>query len=119
MRFLLLVLLVCSCSHAEPWTYRQNTASVNLAATFTTLPMLSGPSTKFSAMQIDNRTAGEIEVNCSRGSVPGSNSTDSFYVDAYSAWVTPRGINLDRQCWLRSVSGTLSSGVIVLTGWGE
>ena len=67
MRFLLLVLLVCSCSHAEPWTYRQNTASVNLAATFTTLPMLSGPSTKFSAMQIDNRTAGKLKSTAPGG----------------------------------------------------
>ncbi len=119
MRLLLLVLFVCTLGHAEPWTYRQDTASVALAATFTTLPKLTGPSTKFSAMQIDNRTGGEIEVNCSRSTVPGSNSIDSFYVDAYTSWVTPKGINLDRNCWVRSVSGSLSSGVWVLTGWGE
>lgn len=107
----------------NPITYRVDTSTSNLAPTFPVGPQLSGFPNSIVMVQIDNQSASEIEVNCTSPTQPSSNSTNSLYVAGNTAWETPTGIPLllsplGKQCWMRSLSGTISSGVIRLSAWG-
>lgn len=116
----LLLLALAWPAMANPWTVRQDTSSVNLPATFPGTPQLTGPR-GIDAVQMDNSTANEVEINCSRTSTqaPGTNSVDSFYVAGNSTWSSPDGAGLGNACYWRTVSGTTSSGVIRVTVWGH
>lgn len=132
---ILLLLLLSLTAFANPWTYRVDTGSSNLGADFlspvltgvspnTSAPLVYGPSVGFKSIQVYNATSGEIEVNCSRGDgyhpLASTDYLDSFYVPASTGWSTPETQpSLGRACYVRSKSGTLSSGVIQIVGWGQ
>lgn len=118
---LFLLLFLSSLALANPWTNRKDLSSSNLAATFGTgaNQILTGPQIGFKAVQVDNLGTGEIEINCTQGSTPSSNSADSWYVAAGEGWGSPDNTPLGKKCWWRSVSGTLSTGILKITGWGE
>ena len=124
MKTLLLLFLFPLCvMGANPYTYRIDTASVNVPATFPVSPQLTGPANSIATVQVDNQTSSEIEINCSRTTVPGTNSVDSFYVAGGTSWETPSPLPLiqtplSKVCWFRSVSGVISVGIIRVTAWG-
>lgn len=119
MKYLLLLLIPLFVFASSAYTYRVDTSGSNLAATFPSSAQLTGPQVAFDAIQVDNSTGSEIEVNCSEGSQPSSNSSDSFYVAGNTTWSTPPKSGLGKKCWMRSISGTISTGIIRLTGWGN
>ncbi len=123
MKVFLLLLLIPIISYANPFTYRVDTSTTNIAATFPTTAQVSGPTNAIVMAQVDNSTGSEIEVNCTKLTTPSSNSVDSFYVSGNTAWETPVGVSsiipaLGKYCWVRSVSGTISSGILRITVWG-
>lgn len=126
MKFIIsLALFVSSLSIAStsnPYTYRLDTSSTNLVATFPLIPQLTGPANAIAVFQVSNGSSSEIEVNCSSSSKPGLNSSNSVYVPGSTAYQSPITslvvvpyVNI---CWMRSVSGTISSGVIEITAVG-
>jgi hypothetical protein len=129
MHFLLLIVTFCTIAFgSNPSTYRVDTSSSNLVATFPNSAQLSGPLTAFSVVQVFNGSGSEIEVNCSQATKPSSNASNSFYVPASMGFQTvssvPSGSTaikypLSNVCWMRSVSGTISSGIIQIIGWGN
>lgn len=115
--------MISGLAMANPYTYRVDTSTSNLSSSFPTTAQVSGPPTAIVMAQVDNSTASEIEVNCSSTSVPSSNSTNSIYVAGNTAWETPTGVSaiipaLAKSCWVRSISGTISSGIIRISIWG-
>jgi len=130
MRYLRVILFFffTSIAFANPWTYRLDTSSVNLAPTFGTTPILgvgatAGTSTdlhKILLMQVDNNSTSEIEVNCATfATPPSSNAINSIYVEGNTTWSGMNNTSLGNRCYWRSVSGTISSGIILLTVWGN
>lgn len=122
MKLILFLLLFPILSYASPWTSRVNAASTNIAATFPLVPQVTATN-GLSAVQVDNQTASELEVNCTSLTKPASDTITSFYVAGYTVWETPANMNLvpyplGKYCWYRSVSGTISTGVVRVTGWG-
>lgn len=127
---ILLALLICipamATTSGNPFSYYLNTASTNLTATFPASPQLSGPTTRFASVDVVNTTGSPVEVNCSQTTVPTSTSgaiqASSFSVPAGTGYSTP--INgllpypMVNVCWVRSISGTISSGIVSIVGWG-
>ena len=130
MKLLLLLLLLPLSAFAgnsgNPFTYRLNASVSNLTATFPVAPQLSGPMMRFASVDVFNTSAGEIEVNCSSStqptSTPGSINSNSFSVPGNYIYFSPvDGLvpnPFGAACWIRSVSGTISSGIIEIVGWG-
>lgn len=122
MRLALLLFLLPMLAWANPWTYRVNTASTNIASTFPLVPQLSGPPNYIANVQIDNQTAVELEVNCNSATKPSSDAVNSFYIAAYTTYEAPTGMPqlnypLGSVCWIRGIS-TVSSGIVRVTAWG-
>lgn len=106
---------------AGPINYRLDTSSTNLAATFANSPVLSA-TTNFANIQVDNQTASEIAINCSSVLKPSVNATPEIRIAGYTAYEPPSYLDMipypfGQNCWLRSYSGTISSGIIRITGW--
>lgn len=113
-----------------PFTYRLNTETTNLTATFPANPQIGvtvpGPTNKIAFIDILNNSSSEIEVNCSEStrptSISGSANVDSVPVPGTTGYSSPQGaITLypfGKVCWLRSVTGTISSGVVEIIAWG-
>lgn len=117
MKLLLALLLVLpTLANAAPWTYRVDTGTSTLTSSFGAA-QLTGPR-QITSVQIDNGTVGEIEVNCSNGVTPSSLSANSMYVGASTTLSTPESSSLGSVCFVRSVSGNLSGGVIRIIAWG-
>lgn len=118
-----MILLISLSAFSAPYTYRVDTSSTNLAATFPTGAQLAGPSAHIFSVDISNGSSSEIEVNCSSVTQPSVNAVSSIYVPASSSYSSPINSLLPypfaKVCWIRSVSGTISSGVIEIVGWGE
>jgi len=115
---LLLILLFCLPAMANPWTHRQDISTETLLTSFNASVVLNGPKNSIYAIQVDNRTDRELEVNCSQGAVPSNNSVDSFYVAPQTGWSTPDNIRLGKSCWWRAYTTGTSTGVVRLTIWG-
>lgn len=123
MRLFLLFLSICSFSFgAPPWTYRVDTASANMVATFPNVPQVSGPANAISSFDVSNASGSEIEVNCSSATKPTALSTASVFVPPNTSYSSPVNTILPtpllKVCWIRSVAGTISSGVIEVVAWG-
>lgn len=123
---LLLILILPSLVMARVVTQRIDTSVVSLTSSFADS---SGPLTvinngalkSLDSMMIDNNAAGEIVVNCSTalGHVPSDTSLANVYIQAKEAWVMPDDAGFTTYCYIRSYSGTISSGVIVVTAVGR
>lgn len=112
----------------NPYTFRLDTSATNLAATFTTVPQIGsptyvvGPPTAIVMVQVNNPSTSELEVNCSAATTPSANQQGSFYVPASTAYQTPYTsavqLPLGKYCWVRSYTGTISTGIIEIVAWG-
>ncbi len=127
MKFIIsLALLIpyMSLASSNPYTFRVDTSSTNLSSSFTNAPQLLGPPTAISTIQVYNGSASEIEVNCSSTAKPGSLATNSIFVPGTTGYqsiapsVSLVTVPFEKMCYIRSVSGTISSGVIELVAWG-
>lgn len=115
-------------SSTNPYTYRVDTSSTNLTTSFPTKPQIGfnikGPANAISVIQVYNGSSSEIEVNCSSATAPSSLSTTSVYVPGTTGYqsiapsVSQVSYPFGNTCFLRAVSGTISSGVITLIAWG-
>ena len=120
--FALLLAANLSFGLTNPFPYRLDTSSTNLPATYPTSPQFTGPATAFAAVDFCNGSSSEIEVNCSATSSPLANAVGAIHIPASTCYstrdlkslITPLG----NQCWFRSFSGTISSGVIIAEGYG-
>lgn len=131
MKKIFFALMLCALSHGAasgyPVTYRLNLASTNLTATFPASPQIAMPN---KVVSIDAfSTAGsttEIEINCSEYAQPtstsGSVQTDSVSLVGGGYYSSPVGgavpLPFGPNCWFRSVSGTLSSGIFEVVAYG-
>lgn len=122
MRILFLALLLTIPAFAKVTSARIDTSSTNITIHFNgtngLVPLASMQVIK-SAM-IDNRSASEIVVNCSTtsGTVPSDSSQYNVYIAANEAWVFPDDSLFASACYIRSFSGTISSGIIVISAVG-
>jgi hypothetical protein len=93
-----------------------NSASTNIPSTFANgngSLILTGIRNVTSIL-VDNRTLGEVAVNCSSVAPP-SSDTNSFFVNAQNAWAIDDAL-LGGTCWLRSNTGSaITNGVVVVT----
>jgi hypothetical protein len=120
-RFWLLVfLLVGANAHALEIEYRIATGSDNLTTSFPSVAQLTG-FTQITAVQVNNSSNQEIEVNCNSNTQPTTCSNglcQSFHVPPGSTVSSPQNVSLSGKCWLRANSSTATSGNIYVVGWG-
>lgn len=110
-------------------TYRLDTSGTNLTASFAdasgpvywiTGTGLVSPFKSLDSIIIDNESGAEIVVNCSGGiaSIPSNTSLANIYVQTKQAWALDNA-GLTPYCYIRAKSGTISSGLVVVTGIGR
>lgn len=118
MRVAFALLFICVTAFALQREYRLDTAVTALTATFPATPQLKG-FTQITAIQVANNSNAEIEVNCSSGTtVPAPDSGTGFHVAAGQTMSSPSYISVTGTCFIRAETGTASTGVIELIGWG-
>lgn len=119
---LFFILLVSFPLFAKQSSARIDTSSTNITVNFNGtngfVPLASMQ--QIQVLQVDNRTATEIAVNCSTvsGTAPSDTSTNNVYINAGQTWSTGYGELMASACYVRSMSGTISSGVIVVSVGG-
>lgn len=123
MRTLLLSLLFCVPVFAKVTSARIDTSSTNLTTHYngTNGLVVMAPMSVINSVMIDNRSASEIVVNCSTSLYTGAPSDSSLfnvYVNANEAWVFPDDSRFGSACYVRSFSGTISSGIVVISAVG-
>lgn len=103
--------------------YEIDTSSTNLTANYPAGPQLQATTLggTFSRIDIVNTSTSPIEINCYSTSKPSNGATGSFIVPGSMAYSSPINsqiqLPLGGQCWARSVSGTISSGIFEMVGW--
>lgn len=125
-KILLILLLLPVMASARVASKRLDTSATNLTAHFADA---SGAITAINnanfqsidTLMIDNRSSSEIVVNCSStlGVVPSDTSIANIYVNANESWSLPDSTGFTRYCYWRSFSGTISSGIVVITAIGR
>lgn len=73
-------------------------------------------------VQVDNtRNANEIVINCNTLTiiVPDDSSGFNFYVAPGLTWSFPPITPFGKTCYIRSLSGTLSSGIVIISATGN
>lgn len=122
MKLLLALLFPVLCYAASPYNYYVVLSSSNMAQTFPTVAQMSGPTTRFSEVNVANASAFTLEVNCTSNTKPSSGAANSIYVLPYSTATisasdqvqTPLG----KYCWMRSVGSTANAGNLSVFGLG-
>lgn len=122
-QILFLALLLPHLAFGRVASIRLDTSAVNLTASFADasgpvgLPVFKSLDT----LMIDNQSASEIVVNCSAGLgvIPSNSSTANIYIQGHETWSMPDLAGFTPYCYWRAKSGTISSGLIVLTGVGH
>jgi hypothetical protein len=110
----------------NPYMYFLNTASPNLAATYPSTAQVLPGWGKIYSVDIYNSTSSTVIVNCSQNTQPtataGTPNTNDIPVPTNLGYSSP--VNnivpypFSDRCWVRSLSGTISSGLVIVTAWG-
>ena len=127
MKLLLAMLLAVNlyAASGNPFTAFKDTSSTNLTSTFPALPQLVGPATgKFYKVDVVNTSAYAMVVNCSESSQPSSSALNvddvvipggmGYTLTSFNMLPAP----LLNNCWIRALSGTVSSGYWEMVGYG-
>lgn len=122
-RILALLLLLPLLASAKVASVRLDTSSTNLTVHFADASgKIALPSfVAINTLMIDNRTNGEVVVNCSLGlaSVPSDTSVANVYIGPGEAYVPPDSAGFTPYCYWRSFSGTISTGIVAITAVGR
>jgi len=111
----------------NPYTYRLDMSGSSLTAVFPANPQLKSPNNVFFSIDAFNTSSAEIELNCSETVVPssvtGSIQQHSVSIPASTGYSSSKNANitypLGKYCWLRSVTGNITSGVVEVVGWSN
>ena len=124
MKNFLIILLIALPGFCAQYAfnYRQDFSSSSLSATFPSSPQFTGPASRFAAIDAVNTSEVDIEINCNSTSQPSSNASNSWYIPAGFSWSMPITALVAypalNTCYLRSTSGTISSGVLTINAEG-
>lgn len=123
MKYLFLVLTLLAFQRiavADVYTVRINSATTNIPTAFGqgSNSLVLQNIRNMRGVYIENRTAGEIAVNCSTSSGKTPSSQQDIYVNAASAW-SIGDAGLGNACYIRSNTGSaITSAVVVITAVG-
>lgn len=126
--FLLFLFTIPLLARADVFTARIDTSATNLSSSFSgtngavlfeNAGVVVNPRV-INTIYIDNRQGNEIIVNCSTGPslIPIDSSVHNISVAGNESWSLPDATGFGNACYIRTFSGTLSSGIIVITAIG-
>ena len=113
MKYLILLFLMPVIVFALPQTKRINTATTNIPSSFSTAAgsLLISEAVDPAVLIIDNRTTGEVEVNCAHVTeVPTSSEGTSLWVASNITLIVDRPA-IKGDCYVRSVGVAITSGI--------
>lgn len=119
MNKILLLFLLPTSVFATPQSKRINAATNSIPQSFSTAAgsLLLSEMKNPIGLTLDNQTGTEIEVNCSHAGndVPNSSEGGSLWIKANTQQVLNGFTGLSQDCYARSMGGTISSGIFILT----
>lgn len=134
MRIFLIVFSLSLSLFAEQqqqFTYRQDLSANIMSSTFPNKPQLTGPASGIAWVDMWSTSASEFEINCQSSTQPLSKPGDinggvpngpGFSLPPNGSYSPNRNTLIAKPfgnvCWIRSVTGSASSGVLELTAWG-
>lgn len=114
------LLLATSVACSQPYSSRIDTSSTNLTTSYllVPLPTVSGKTKRpltVERIQVDNRTSSsEVAVNCSATtSVAPANDIGAVWVAGGETYSTGP-LKAGNDCWIKSQTGTISSGIVTV-----